>query len=111
MSKKGNEVHYGPSLRKRDLGKKRSGGDNVHSSSTLFVDIDPPDKVAPAEEQKAESKKLLDKFLLKLKEYGLEPTFIVESGHGFHVYFVFKTAIKQPSKNWDEMQRAMKELK
>jgi hypothetical protein len=106
-AKKGKEIHFGPSIRKRDLNKKRSSEDNVHSSAALFVDIDAPDKTAPAEEQKAESKKLLDKFLLELKKYDLEPTYIIESGHGFHVYFVFNTAIKQPSKNWNQMQGAM----
>ena len=107
MSKKDNEVHFGPSLRLIDLGQKRSKGDNVHSSSSLFIDIDPPDKSAPAEDQKAETEKLKDTFLSELKEYSLEPTFIVESGHGFHVYFVFNTAIEQPSENWVKMQGAM----
>lgn len=83
----GNEVHFGPFLRKEDLGSIRSDSSNLLMSNCLWVDIDCPDKGIPAEQRLAKAKELLDKFLEILELYNLTPSWIICSGNGYHVYF------------------------
>lgn len=83
----GNEIHFGPFLRKEDLGSIRSDSSNLLMSNCLWVDIDCPDKGIPAEQRLAKAKELLDKFLEILELYNLTPSWIICSGNGYHVYF------------------------
>jgi|GEM_PF-1618217 len=87
QAKAGNEVHFGPFLRKDDLGSQRSDSSNLHMSNCLWVDIDCPDKDVPAEQRLAKAKELLEKFLETLALYNLTPSWIICSGNGYHVYF------------------------
>lgn len=90
MSEAGHEVHFGPAVRKNDLGAKRSDRANILWVKCLWIDIDSPDKSLPAEERLEAAEKLKDDFVEALKMYDLEPSFIVCSGNGYHIYFVLR---------------------
>lgn len=90
MSKDGQEIHFGPAVRKKDLDFTRSDRKNISWVKCLWVDIDSPDKKLPAEEKIKAAEKLKDEFIEVLKAYNLKPSFIICSGNGFHVYFVLK---------------------
>lgn len=106
-SKAGHEVHFGPAVRKEDLGSKRSDRNNLFYSKCLWVDIDSPEKDVSGEEKLKRSKQLLDEFQEALKSYNLEPSFIICSGHGYHVYFVLQKVYLLPSADWEKMQGAL----
>ena len=103
----GHQVFFGPASRKENLGSNRSTLSNVSSFLSLWVDIDPPDKELPADQQMTESRKLLDEFVQKLSGYGIQPSYIVESGHGFHVYFLLKKFYMHPDAAWQNAQNAL----
>ena len=109
-SKAGQEIHFGPAVRKEDLGSKRSDRSNLFYSKCLWVDIDSPEKEVSSEEKMRRSKQLLDEFLEALKKYNLEPSFIICSGHGFHVYFTLQKVYQLPSETWEKMQGALIDL-
>lgn len=106
-SKAGQEVHFGPAVRKEDLGSKRSDRNNLFYSKCLWMDIDSPEKDVSGEEKLKRSKQLLDEFLEALKSYNLEPSFIICSGHGYHVYFILQKVYLLPSETWEKMQGAL----
>ena len=106
MSKAGHEIHFGPAVRKEDLGSKRSDRNNIYWIKNCWVDIDSPDKKLSAEEKLKVAEKLKNDFIEELKAYNLEPSFIVCSGHGFHVYFVLKQVHMDPSV-WAPIQSAL----
>ena len=105
-SQAGREVHFGPAPRKVDLGSKRSDRTNVLWVKSLWVDIDSPDKTLSAEEKIKKASELKDNFIEALKGYGLEPSFIVASGHGFHVYLVLKRVHTGPTE-WSPIESAL----
>jgi len=90
MASSGHDIHFGPAVREKDLGSARSGQDNVFWTKCFWVDIDSPDKSLTADEKRAASKLLLDQFLERLGVYGFAPSYIISSGHGYHVYFVIR---------------------
>ena len=106
MASSGHEIHFGPAVREKDLGSARSGRENVYWTKCLWVDIDSPDKTLSAEEKRVASKVLLDQFLEKLGVYGLAPSYIVFSGHGYHVYFIFRRT-HQGLDKWVVMENAI----
>jgi hypothetical protein len=103
----GQQVFFGPATRKDDLGANRSSVSNAFSSLVLWVDIDPPDKDLPSDQQMAASRALLDDFVQRLNGYGIQPSYIVESGHGFHVYFLLKKFHRHPDSAWQNAQNAL----
>jgi hypothetical protein len=107
---KGRQVYFGPGIRFKDQGNVRSKIENIFGSHCIWVDIDPPDKTLSSEIMKQESEKLLENFLKKLEPYKLEPSYIVSSGNGFHVYFYFQKLLWTDSQPWIGMQNAIVEL-
>jgi hypothetical protein len=107
IAKAGRECHFGPALRKDDLGAKRSDSGNLCWAKAFWVDIDPPDKDRPHEKRIQQSKELLDQFLEKLKSYNLEPTFVIFSGNGYQVYFVIGRLHMPPSDDWQRIENAL----
>ena len=106
MAQAGCEVHFGPAVRRDDLGEKRSDRSNILWTKSLWVDIDSPDKNLPAEGKLKQAEILKDNFVEALKPYRIEPSFIVQSGHGYHVYIVLQRI--QPSfENWSVIQNAI----
>jgi len=110
QAKAGHQVFFGPANRNEDLGSNRSGVSNVFGFLSVWVDIDSPEKELPAEEQLAEAQKLLAAFKQKLNGYGITPSYIVESGHGYHVYFALKRFLQQPDASWQNVQNAIVKL-
>ena len=106
MASSGHDIHFGPAVREKDLGSARSGQDNVFWTKCLWVDIDSPDKSLAADEKRAASKLLLDQFLERLGVYGFAPSYIISSGHGYHVYFVIRR-IHQGLDKWKVMEGAI----
>jgi len=106
----GHEVFFGPAIRKKDLGTKRSDSENVLFVKTCWVDIDSPDKNLSADQKMSAAKKLLDEFVEALKEYNLEPSYVVESGHGYHVYFVLNKFFEPNVLEWQKTQFALVKL-
>jgi hypothetical protein len=106
----GHDVFFGPAIRNKDLGAKRSDHNNVCATKSLWIDIDSPDKDLSPDQRLIEAEKLLNEFLIALNGYGLEPSYIVESGHGYHVYFVLKKFFIHPSDIWQDMQNAIVSL-
>lgn len=106
MTQSGHEVHFGPALRKENLGSKRSDKNNILWAKCLWVDIDSPDKNLPAEEKLEQAEILKDNFIEALKSYGIKPSYIVCSGHGFHIYIVLQR-IQPALENWPIMQGAL----
>ena len=106
MSQAGKEVHFGPAVRKEDLGVKRSDRTNVLWTKTCWVDIDSPDKKLSAEDKLKAAEKLKNDFIQGLKSYNLEPSFIVCSGHGFHFYFVLQR-VNLDTAQWAPIQAAL----
>jgi hypothetical protein len=107
---KGHQVYFGPGIRFKDQGNVRSKIENIFGSHSIWVDIDPPDKTLSSKLMKQESEKLLENFLKKLEPYRLEPSYIVSSGNGFHVYFYFQKILWTDSQPWIGMQSAVVEL-
>ena len=107
QSEAGHQVFFGPALRKDDLGSKRSNDENIMYMLSLWVDIDSPDKSLPADERLEQAQILLGEFIVALTEYNIEPSFIVESGHGYHVYFIVHQAMEHPNENWENAQIAL----
>ncbi|MEI6152920.1 MAG: hypothetical protein WCQ90_02410 [Deltaproteobacteria bacterium] len=107
MAQSGHEVHFGPAVRKEDLGSKRSDRKNVLWIKCLWIDIDSPDKTLSADEKLRAAEKLKNNFIESLlKGYGLEPSYIICSAHGYHIYFVFKRVHMEPSE-WSKIQNAI----
>jgi hypothetical protein len=106
MSQAGHEIHFGPAVRRENLGSKRSDRTNVLWTKCLWVDVDSPDKTLSAEEKLKKAAEFKDNFIEALKAYGLEPSFVVCSGHGFHIYFVLKRVHMDPSV-WAPIQIAL----
>ena len=106
MASSGHDIHFGPAVREKDLGSARSGQDNVFWTKCFWVDIDSPDKSLTADEKRAASKLLLDQFLERLGVYGFAPSYIISSGHGYHVYFVIRR-IHQGLDKWHAMENAI----
>ncbi len=106
MASSGHDIHFGPAVREKDLGSARSGQDNVFWTKCLWVDIDSPDKSLAADEKRAASKLHLDQFLERLGVYGFAPSYIISSGHGYHVYFVIRR-IHQGLDKWKVMEGAI----
>lgn len=106
MAKAGHEVHYGPAARKENLGSRRSDRTNVLWVKSCWVDIDSPDKTLSADDKLKVAEKLKNDFLESLKVYNLEPSFIVCSGHGYHIYFILKRVHMNPSE-WSKIQNAL----
>lgn len=106
MAKADHEVHFGPAPRKQDLGVKRSDRTNVFWVKSLWVDIDSPDKTLTAEDKLKAAEQLKNNFIALLKNYNLEPSYIVSSGHGYHIYFILKRLHLDPSK-WSPIQTAL----
>jgi hypothetical protein len=106
----GHQVFFGPAARNEDLGSTRSTIANVGSCISLWVDIDSPDKELPADQRLAEAKKLLDGFNEQLGKYGIQPSYIVESGNGYHVYFLLKRFCQVPDGDWQNSQNAIVKL-
>ncbi len=106
MSADGHEVHYGPTLRKKDLGSVRSDRSNLGMIRSFYVDIDAPDKSLPDDVKQQQAKQLLDEFIDMLKGYGVEPTHIVASGNGFHVYLVLSNPVT-PDETWSRIEKAI----
>ena len=103
----GHEVFFGPAIRWKDLGDKRSDDKNVLLAKACWVDIDSPEKDLPAGQKLLVAKKLLDEFIESLLGYNLEPSYVVESGHGYHVYFVFRRFLDPTAKVWPKIQNAL----
>ena len=106
----GIEVHFGPAVRENDLGNTRSNSENILWSTCFWVDIDAPDKTVSAEDQIKAAKNLLNTCIAKLKAYKIEPSYIVESGHGYHLYFIIKRLHCPPVEDWSVIQNALIEL-
>jgi len=78
----GFNIHFGPAIRKEEKGNKES----VYEVSVLPVDIDL---------HEGESKQTLEQQLdNRIKETGLTPSVIVDSGNGIHLYFKLRKNIK-----------------
>jgi hypothetical protein len=110
QAQEGRQLFFGPAARKDDLGTSRSTIANVSTFLCLWVDIDSPDKALPADQKKAEAKKLLDEFTQQLATYGLKPSYIVESGNGYHVYFLLDKFCLHPDTDWQNAQNALVRL-
>ena len=106
-AKEGHEVHFGPAVRTKNLGSKRSTKENVLRANCFWVDIDPPDKTLSPEKKQEESKKLLDEFRHKLLSYKIESSYIIKSGYGYHVYFVIRKNHCPPGEQWALIQKAL----
>jgi hypothetical protein len=106
MSKAGHEIHFGPAVRNEDLGSKRSDRTNILWTKCVWVDIDSPDKTLSGEEKLIKASELKDNFVEALKAYGLEPSFIICSAHGFHIYFVLQRLHMDPGE-WAPIQSAL----
>ena len=107
QSDAGHQVFFGPALRKEDLGSKRSNDENILYMLSLWVDIDSPDKSLPADQRLEQAQILLSEFIVALMEYNIEPSFIVESGHGYHVYILVRQALVHPNDSWVNVQIAL----
>ena len=107
QSDAGHQVFFGPALRKEDLGYKRSNDENILYMLSLWVDIDSPDKSLPADQRLEQAQILLSEFIVALMEYNIEPSFIVESGHGYHVYILVRQALVHPNDSWVNVQIAL----
>ena len=106
MSQAGHEIHFGPAVRKEDLGSKRSDRTKVLWTKCLWVDVDSPDKTLSAEEKLRKAEELKTNFIIALLAYGIEPSFIVCSGHGYHIYFVLKR-VHMDATEWSPIQTAL----
>jgi hypothetical protein len=106
----GHEVFFGPALRSKDLGSKRSDIENIAFVKPCWVDIDSPDKNLPDEEKLKKAKILLDDFVQALKKYNVEPSYIVESGNGYHVYFVLTAFFEPDHPDWEKLQFSLVKL-
>ena len=100
----GHEVFFGPAIRGKDLGNRRSDSENVLAVKSCWVDIDSPEKDLPADQKLLAAKKLLDEFVEALKGYDLEPSYVVESGNGYHVYFVLNKFFGPDHLDWKKIQ-------
>ncbi|SLM29783.1 hypothetical protein MTBBW1_1980005 [Desulfamplus magnetovallimortis] len=110
LNKAGQDCFFGVAPRNKNIGK-RSTLMNISNIKTVFIDIDPPDKTKSAEEQSADAKELLNQFSAKLQEYGIAmSSFVVASGHGYHIYFVLQETIPLPSPEWQVVQNALIEV-
>ncbi len=107
MAKSGHEVHFGPALREKDLGTQRSNIKNILMSKCLWVDIDAPDKTLPVKQQIEDVKKLVKDSQNILNKYNVKPSYVVQSGHGVHVYFVLRRVHYPPGENWSIIQNAL----
>ena len=103
----GREVFFGPAIRGKDLGSQRSDDNNVLMTKSFWVDIDSPDKDLPADQKLSAAKKLLDDFIDALAGYDLEPSYVVESGHGYHVYFALNRFLDPTNTDWQKTQFAL----
>ena len=74
-----NNIYFGVNPRPISKGKKQ---DDIKDIICLWADIDGKD----FEEGKEEA-------LIVVKEFPIEPNIIVDSGHGFHCYWIFKDPI------------------
>ncbi len=106
----GHQVFYGIANRENDLGSKRSDENNVCTVKSFWVDIDSPDKDLPDDQKLLAAKNLLDEFVEALQGYDLEPSYIVESGNGYHVYFVLRQFFFLPHGDWEKAQYALTNL-
>jgi hypothetical protein len=106
----GHEIFFGPAIRGKDLGNQRSDANNVLVVKSCWVDIDSPEKELPADQKLSAAKKLLEEFVEALQRYDLEPSYVVESGHGYHVYFVFNRFLDPTNTNWQKTQSALVNL-
>lgn len=106
MAKTRREIHYGPAVRKENLGSKRSDRTNVLWTKCLWIDIDATDKTLSADDKRTAAEKLKDNFIEALKAYDLGPSFIVCSGHGYHLYFLLKR-VQMDSSGWSKIQNAL----
>ena len=87
LSKKKN-VYFGVGVRKENLGKwERGGNDDIIGIPAIWVDIDIADK--DAHKKKALPPTLKDAVNL-VNQFPLEPSALVHSGYGLHVYWIFK---------------------
>ena len=74
----------------------------------MWIDIDSPDKSLPPDERLAKSKELLDNFVGELKTYNLEPSHVICSGHGYHVYFILRRIhMYPPTDDWLAIQTSL----
>lgn len=106
MSQAGHDIHFGPAARKQDLGTQRSDRTNILWTKCLWVDIDAPDKSLSAEEKLAAAGIIKDDFIEALKPYNLKPSFIICSGHGYHIYFILRRVHLNPLE-WAPIQSAL----
>ncbi len=102
----GHEVHFGPALRKDNLGSRRSARDNIHLAKSFWVDIDSPDKTLGPDEKLHAAKSLTEAFIEKLQGSNIMPSYIICSGHGFHLYFVLQNPIV-PDEKWSKVQNKL----
>jgi len=106
MSKAGHEMHFGPAVRKQDLDSRRSDRHNVSWIKCLWVDVDSPNKTLSSEEKLKATEVLKNNFISALKSYDIEPSFIVCSGHGYHIYFVLRR-VHLNSLEWTPIETAL----
>lgn len=110
LNKAGKDCFFGVASRTVDIGR-RSSLTNISTIKTFFVDIDPSDKSKSAEEQLKDSTEQLHQFLSNLAKYGIPlPSFIIKSGHGYHVYFILTEIILVPSSEWQVIQNSLIEF-
>jgi len=81
-NKQGYDIYYGINTRRGSGNFK----DDVFEVCELFADVDPKD----FEGGKEEAYDFINKVI---QQYDLVPTYIIDSGHGYHIHFVLKVPI------------------
>jgi len=109
-SKHCRQVYFGPAMREHNLGKTRSDINNIFGTRGLWVDLDPLDKDLPPKELKQQVKDQLESALKRLQAYHLEPSYIVSSGNGFHIYWFFQKLFFPGDDEWMAMQAALVQI-
>ncbi len=84
IKKNPNDIYYGVGLSPKNFGlHKRCKADNVYGIPGLYVDID----IGPGSKKYPPT---VEDGIKLVTDNGYEPTMIVNSGNGLHVYWLFK---------------------
>ncbi|MCL5957860.1 MAG: hypothetical protein M1358_00855, partial [Chloroflexi bacterium] len=84
---KSSDVYFGVGIHKDDLGpKERGAADDVSAIGALWIDID----VQGAAHKSENLPPTREAAFELIREFALQPTIIIDSGHGLQAYWVFK---------------------
>lgn len=99
------DIFFGVCPRKERLGPNRRGtGEDINFISTLFADIDILDQAHKSSALPKDQHEALN-FIGSLD---IQPSCIVSSGHGLHIYWILEAPVNITDSSRDEIQRLMR---